>query len=161
MNYIDIIQKLNLISLPEEVGYFVESYRSTLQFIPPGLTEQRSACTAIYYLITPNDFSALHSVRYDEIFHFYAGDPAEMLMIDENGNKKKLTLGSLFNGFDQQVIVPSHTWQGLKLKPGGTWALLGTTVAPGSKFKDFKIDSRDNLIKKFPHLISEIQRYTR
>ncbi len=41
----------------------------------------RPAGTAIYYLLEPGTFSEMHVLASDEIFHFYLGDPVEMLQL--------------------------------------------------------------------------------
>jgi predicted cupin superfamily sugar epimerase len=83
---------LNLKPHPEEGGYFVETYRSTEnipeQALPDRYKDIRSYGTAIYYLLTPETFSGMHRLRSDEIFHFYLGDPVEMLqlgLMDQGG----------------------------------------------------------------------------
>lgn len=162
-----IIQKLNLVPLPEEGGFYRETFRSNNGEVAAsafGIPSEgkRVASTAIYYLVTPDSFSAMHKVASDEVFHFYAGDPAEMIQIDEAGNLTKYTIGSdIMNGQVPQVIVRAGVWQGLRLKHGGKWALMGTTVAPGFEFEDFEIGEQSRMIKEFPEHESDIKQYTR
>jgi predicted cupin superfamily sugar epimerase len=145
----EIIAKLNLEPLAGEGGYFRLSYRS----------EQSSA---IYYLVTPKDFSALHRLKGTEIFHFYAGDAVEMVQICESGDLKKLTIGSdIMNGMEPQVVVPAKVWQGARLAEGGKWALLGTTMAPRFEYGDFELGNREKLIELFPKFTDEIKAFTR
>jgi uncharacterized protein len=144
----EIIKKLDLIPLPEEGGFYRETYRSTDLVLG-----NRAASTAIYYLITPEDFSAIHKISSDEVFHFYAGDTAEMLMIYPNGEHAIYPMGSnVMDGEISQLIVPKNVWQGLKLKEGGKWALLGTTVAPGFEFSEFVVGTRSEMNQSFPNL---------
>ena len=49
-----------------------------------------------------------------------------------------------------QVTVPAGTWQGCFLNPGGRFALMGTTVAPGFEFADFEPANREKLPKQHP-----------
>lgn len=162
-----IIQKLNLVPLPEEGGYYRETYRSNNGQVAAasfGIKSdgKRVASTAIYYLVTPDSFSALHRVASDEVFHFYSGDAAEMIQIDEAGNLTKYTIGSdIVNGQVPQVVVRAGVWQGLRLKKGGKWALMGTTVAPGFEFEDFEIGEQRRMINEFPEHESDIKQYTR
>jgi predicted cupin superfamily sugar epimerase len=163
----DVIEKLGLTPLPEEGGYFKETYRSSnsaparLLGIPAD--GDRVASTAIYYLVTPKSFSALHKLNSsDEIFHFYAGDPVEMIQVDPNGVIKKYIIGSdIFNGQTPQVVVPKGTWQALRLTKGCAWALMGTTVAPGFEFQDFELGDREKLIQEFPQLRDDILSFSR
>ncbi len=155
INADQIISLFNLKPHPEEGGYFVETYRS-LETIPesalPGRYKGvRNFGTAIYYLLTPATFSAIHRVQSDEIFHFYLGDPVEMLQLWPDGPGKVLILGSdILNGMQPQVIVPRGVWQGARLLKSGKFALLGTTVSPGFEFADYESGSRDELVKSYP-----------
>lgn len=161
MNYQDVIKKLNLIPLPEEGGYFRETYRSS-RTVNSKLGERRES-TAIYYLISPESFSGLHWVDQEEIFHFYAGSPVEMFQINNAGEGKKILIGNdIFKDQHPQVIVPGGTWQGTRLLNShpNAWALLGCTVAPGFDYENFHIEDRQALIQKFPHLTEDIKRFT-
>ena len=155
----DLIERLGLRPHPEG-GFFAETFRSNVR-VSTGAGE-RCAGTAILYLITPESFSTLHRVAADEVFHFYLGDPLEMLQFDEAGRVERCVLGSdLTLGMRPQVVVPAGTWQGTRLSRGGAFALLGATVAPGFEFADFESGERAALTRHFPHLSSEIARLTR
>lgn len=49
-----------------------------------------------------------------------------------------------------QVVIPGQTWQGARLEPGGSWALMGCTVAPGFEFADCELAEKASLIQKYP-----------
>jgi len=70
---------LHLVPHPVEGGYFAETYRCPdlipAAALPAHYGTPRAASTAIYYLLTPDTFSAMHRLASDEIFHFYLGDP--------------------------------------------------------------------------------------
>jgi predicted cupin superfamily sugar epimerase len=139
---------LGMEPLPMEGGYFVESYRSE-EKLPGGA--QRSLATAIYYLLTPDTFSAMHRLRSDEVYHFYLGDPVEMLNLHPGGNVEKITLGpDLLGGMRLQAVVPKGVWQGSRVIPGGKFALLGTTMAPGFDPADYEHGVREELLRSFP-----------
>ena len=138
---------MGLVPLPGEGGYFRETYRAN-EVIAADLSPRygtdvsRATGTAIYYFLTPETYSALHRLKSDEIYHFYRGDPVELTMIDPSGNAQQVTLGSRFEAGERcQLVVPAGVWQGSRLAPGGQWALLGTTVAPGFVFADCELAS--------------------
>ncbi|MDR0826596.1 MAG: cupin domain-containing protein [Desulfovibrio sp.] len=56
-----------------EGGFFVSSYRSEAGIAVPGYNGTRPFSTAILYLLPKGDFSALHRLRQDEVWHFYRG----------------------------------------------------------------------------------------
>lgn len=155
----EIISLLNLVPLPEEGGFYRETYRSS--FSADFSFGKRTSGTCIYYFITEEDYSALHRVKGDEIFHFYYGDPVEMLQIDASGARKIVIGNNLQAGELPQVIVPSLVWQGTRLKEGGKVALLGCTVFPGFEFQDFELASRHDFLQRWPHFREDILRYTR
>jgi len=129
---------LKLRPLEVEGGYFAESYRSALS-------------SAIYYMLTPDTFSAMHRLKGDEVYHFYLGDPVEMLTLKPDGTAEALLLGqNLDGGMRVQHAVTGGTWQGSRLAPGGKFALMGTTMAPGFDPKEFEPGERDALSAQYP-----------
>lgn len=161
-----VINLLDLVPLPEEGGYYRETYRSEetvdRSALHPRYSSDKSYSTAIYYLLPADDISAMHRIKSEEIFHFYAGDPAEMLLIYPDGSHTLITLGNnLEVGEVPQVIVPKGVWQGCRVKRGGEWTLMGTTVAPAFDFEDFELGSRGDLIALYPQCEELIREYTR
>jgi hypothetical protein len=162
----EIRKHLKLQPHPVEGGYFVETYRAEHSLpqdaLPAGYTGPRAVSTAIYYLLTPDSFSAMHRLRGDEIFHFYLGDPVELLQIKANGAGEVFVLGQdLVAGMRPQHMVPGGAWQGSRLKAGGKYALLGTTVAPGFDYQDFEIGEREELVAEYPAFVEMIKALTR
>jgi len=161
-----VIKALNLKPLPGEGGYFRETHRAGGSISEGHLGGRhqgdRNFSTAIYYLITPSEFSALHRLPQDEVFHFYLGDPAEIIQITPSGEMKMRILGpKILNGQHLQLDVPGGHWQGLRVREGGHWSLLGATVAPGFDFRDFVLADREKLLREFPKFRDEILRLTR
>ncbi|MEN6357297.1 MAG: cupin domain-containing protein [Armatimonadota bacterium] len=166
MTFNEIVEKLGLEAHPMEGGYFRETYRSSLTIpgnvLPGEYDHDKSACTAIYFLIGPGHYSAMHRVKTDEIFHFYSGDPVEMLQLHPDGTHSVITIGSdIMSGEAPQVVVPAGSWQGSRLKPGGEYALMGTTVAPAFDYDDYEHGSRESLIAECPECEEMIRELTR
>lgn len=161
-----LIKKLQLVPLPNEGGLFAESYRSDLILnkgnLPAGFSGERSINTAMYYMLTasPARVSKMHQLKSDEIYHFYLGAPVEMLLLYPDGNSKKIVLGqNILEDNHVQFIIPKGVWQGSHLLPGGTYALLGTTMSPGFDFDDTIMGVRKDLIDHYPdqsELISKL-----
>jgi len=159
----EVKQLLQLEPMPGEGGFFRETYRSRWQvsaeYLPDGVRGSRSIGTAIYYMITPDSFSALHRLPGTEVFHFYCGDPVLMLQLLPDGTAKTVELGNnLLDGQQPQVIVRGNVWQGCRLKPGGNWALLGTTMSPGFDRADFEAGDPERLIAQYPGAADRIRR---
>lgn len=162
----EIIKLFKMKPLPNEGGYYVETYRASEKIeqanLPPGYIGQRNLSTAILYLLTPDTFSALHKLPSDEIFHFYLGDSVTMLQLHPDGHSEVITLGQdIMNGQRIQVTVPAGTWQGSFLNQGGRFALIGTTVAPGFESDDFEPANREELLEQYPDRRNLISKLTR
>jgi hypothetical protein len=162
----EVIKKLELSPLPDEGGYYRQTYKSDMEFPTNGFgidsNSMRRISTAIYFLETPDGFSALHRVMSDEVYHFYAGDPVEMIQIDDSGVLSRFILGSdILNNQSPQLVVPKGKWQASRLKAGGRWALMGSTVAPGFEFEDFELADRDRMLLQFPQLSQDLRSFTR
>jgi uncharacterized protein len=161
----EIIALLKLKPHPKEGGFFTETYRAE-EAIPQNVLPQRysgprALGTCIYYLLTSRTFSAMHRLQSDEIFHFYLGDPVEMLHLSPDGTGETVVLGSdLPAGMQPQVVVPRGIWQGSRLTAGGKFALLGCTVAPGFDFADYEHGRRDELIRSHPQFREKITALT-
>jgi uncharacterized protein len=156
----EVIAFLRLQPHPVEGGYFRETYRSS-ETLPARHGADRSVCTAIYYLLTPKTVSALHRLPGDEVFHFYAGEPVRMLQLWPDGSTRTLVLGTdLRAGQVPQLVVPGGVWQGSVLIEGGSWALLGATMAPGFDYADYTSGDRAELTARFPDERAMIERLT-
>lgn len=161
----EIIHLLGLEPHPEEGGYFRETYRSEEKFanlLPGG---EKSAGTAIYYLLTETTFSCLHRLCTDEIYHFYLGDPVEMLWLLPDGKSQTHILGQdVKSGEKLQLVVPKGIWQGSHLKSGLSrqgFALLGCTMAPGFDYADYEEGKQSELAEKYATHANLIAQLTR
>ena len=164
----EVIAALGLRPLPVEGGYYRETYRAAFRLPAdapgPACLGGRAASAAIYYLLTPDTFSALHRLLWDEVFHFYLGDPVEMLLLGPGpaDGGRVLTLGTdLRAGQAPQAVVIGGVWQGSALAPGGRFGLLGTTVAPGFEFADYEAGDRAALQDALPEFADRVCRLTR
>ena len=151
---------LNLDPHPVEGGFYRRTYTSvgTVE-LPRGV---RAQGTAIYYLLEPGSFSELHVLDSDELFHFYLGDPAEMVHLYPDGSSAVFTLGQdLAAGEHVQLLVPAGVWQGMRLIGDGKVALVGCTVTPGFNYADYKNAKCAELAAKWPEQAERIRALTR
>jgi predicted cupin superfamily sugar epimerase len=151
---------LNLQLHPVEGGHFRRTYTSAATLdLPSGI---RPAGTAIYYLLEPGTFSEMHVLASDELFHFYLGDPVEMLQLYEDGRSAIFTLGQdLMDDQQVQLVVSAGVWQGTRLIGDGKVALLGCTVTPGFDFADYRSGTYAELAKKWPKHADRIKALTK
>ncbi|HXC94238.1 MAG TPA: cupin domain-containing protein [Edaphobacter sp.] len=152
----DVKRLLGLQPHPREGGWYVRTYEAQEFVARESLTQgrymsPRRTGTAIYYLLETGTFSEMHRLRSDEVFHFYAGDPVEMLQLKEGNAGVVTILGNrLEQGQRPQVVVERDVWQGCRLVGMGRWALLGCTVSPGFEFEDYESGTKETLCARWP-----------
>jgi predicted cupin superfamily sugar epimerase len=156
-----VIAELKLKPHPEG-GNFVETFRSAEPIERPEGT-QRSASTAIYFLLRASEFSAFHRVSSDEVWHHYYGSAVTLELLQDDGKRSSVRLGSdLISGQRPQVVVPAGVWQAARpLAVAPEFALCGCTVAPGFEFEDFELPARAELVARFPEHAELIRQLTR
>ena len=143
-----------------EGGWYRQTYASEVSVAL--LRGVRPYGTAIYYLLDESTFSEMHMVASDEIFHFYIGDPVEMLQPHPNGRSEVLIFGpDLAAGQHAQIVVPAGVWQGERLVEGGKVALFGCTVTPGFDFADYRSGGYAELVATWPAEADRIRKLTR
>ena len=158
------IETLDLQRHPEG-GYYRETYRSTedvsAEALPDRFPGARSLSTAITFLLPGNEFSALHRIRSDEVWHHYAGSALTVHVIDPDGTYRQMKLGKDPQaGEGPQSTVPAGCWFGATVDDGGSCALVGCTVSPGFDFEDFELAVRSDLVERYPQHRSIIERLT-
>jgi len=151
------IDELKLERHPEG-GWFRQCYASDILVTPEGFPSPRPLMTVIYYLLESGDFSALHRLRQDEVWHFYAGSPLTVHTIDPAGTYAPVTLGK--DGM-VQFTVKGGILFGATIDTPDSWALVACTVSPGFDYDDFEMPPRDELLAKYPAHRDLVLRLTR
>ncbi len=143
-----------------EGGFFAETYRSE-GAIPadalPGFGGARNFSTGILFLLRQGEYSHLHRLTQDEMWHFYLGAPLRLAVIRPDGTAEEVLLGQdVLNGQHLQYTVPGGCWFGATPAEGSSFALhtaegnVGCTVAPGFDFADFELADPATLEQAFP-----------
>lgn len=133
----DVIERLHLAPHPEG-GYFIETFRDENT-----VTNNRSASTAIFYLLEAANRSHWHRIDAVEVWHYYAGAPLRLSRAwDDGTGVRDLTLGAhVLEGQNPQGVVAKREWQSAKSL--GKWTLVGCTVAPGFLPEGFELAPPD------------------
>lgn len=158
------LEKLNL-TRHVEGGAFKEIYRSSLilpeNTLPKEFNGDRCVSTAIYFLLKHGQFSALHKIASDEMWHFYEGDELCIYEITQEGKLKQHRLGrDLEKGQSFTCVIKAGSWFGSRCEVENGFSLVGCTVAPGFDFKDFILAERTQLCEKFPQYKKLIEELT-
>jgi len=159
------IRKLKLQPHPEG-GFFAETYRSTelisRNHLPARYRGDRAFATGIYFLVEGGQFSSLHRIQSDELWHFHTGTRLTVHAIDPQGGLHTIHLGpDAEQGEVFQAVVPAGYWFGSVVEETNGFALVGCTVAPGFDFADFELARRDDLTILFPQHRTLIEKLTR
>lgn len=125
-----IIERLALRPHPEG-GWYREVHRAAERV--ETARGSRSALTTIYYLLERGQLSRWHVVTSDEIWHFYSGEPLELLAYHPHSRSLK---PSVLTSRDPIGIIPAGVWQAARSL--GTYSLVGCNVGPGFEFEDFQ-----------------------
>ena len=143
-----VIEHFKMSALPVEETLYAKTYEST-GHLPDG----GPIGTAIIALFShsPLSRSLFHSLTEPEIWHFYAGDPVHLHLIDGVGTLNTVTLGSdLAAGQIVQHVIPAGVWQAAEIAPGGDWGLIGCTMAPGFTPSGFIGITQSELLSRCP-----------
>ncbi|MFJ3440240.1 cupin domain-containing protein [Streptomyces sp. NPDC086081] len=152
----ELIAHYGLEPIPREGGLFRQTWAG------PARQDGRPEGTAIVALLTADDFSALHRLPTDEIWHFYRGDPLELLLLAPDGTTRTVVLGpEVLQGQHVQFTVPAGTWMGGRVRQGGAWTLFGCTMAPGFTFEGYEHGDAAGLAARYPAVADAIAALSR
>ena len=163
-----LIEHFKMEKIPVEGAWFHVTYGSKdtipAAALPARYGSPRVAGTAIYALATREDFSAMHRLNTDEVWHFYLGDPLELLLLHPDGRGEVVVIGpDVFAGQHPQYTVPAGVWMGGRPAKATleAYTFFGCTLAPGFDYGDFETAYRDELERDYPawtKLIGELMR---
>jgi uncharacterized protein len=137
----DLIRSLDLQAHPEG-GFYRETWRSELTLpkstLPAGYSGDRSAGTAILFLLPTGHSSRWHRVKSAELWFHQAGDPLALTIAQSIEPEPE----PIYLGRDCcfQAVVPPNWWQKAKPVDGAAgYALVACVVVPGFDFADFEL----------------------
>lgn len=139
----DLVAHYRLEPIPREGGLFRQTWAG------PERADGRPHGTAIVALLTAEDYSALHRLPSDEIWHHYLGDPLDLLLLAPDGTAATAVLGpDIRGGQHLQLTVPAGTWMGARTR--GAWTFFGCTMAPGFTYEDYEHGDAADLTARYP-----------
>lgn len=139
----DLVAHYGLEPIPREGGLFRRTWAG------PERADGRPEGSAIVALLTAGDFSALHRLPGDEVWHFYLGDPLDLLLLAPDGTSTTPVLGpDVLAGQHVQLTVPGGTWMGARTH--GAWTFFGCTMAPGFTYEGYEHGEFEALVARYP-----------
>ena len=165
MNAADVIKRLDLQPLPEEGGFFNRILESKEAAVIPEEDSARYGgggrltYSLINYLMTSDQFSALHALKSDESWTFIAGSPLELRIINPHtGEESRVRL----DAENRNHVVPRDSIFGAyPLEKSSDFSLITCEVRPGFEFSDFVLVSARDVLSKFPALLETVRLLTR
>jgi predicted cupin superfamily sugar epimerase len=151
-----LVDRLGMTPLPVEATFFVSTYRS-MDDTPTG-GPLGTAMIGLYSADPPSR-SLFHRLTFDEVWHFYGGDPMRLVLLHPDGSTEEVMMGSdLLTGELVQFVIPAGVWQAGELVGEGRWALFGCTMAPGFTSACFEGGRVSDLLASHPDRESDIRR---
>jgi predicted cupin superfamily sugar epimerase len=159
----EIIELLKL--KPATCGYMGESYRSVLQLSPPalpaGYSGPHSLGNGFYFLVTPQTPVTLHRLRSDQMYHYYLGNPLEVLLLYADGKCETRIVGpDLAAGMRPQLFIPGGTFHTARVCRDGEYSLLGTSVWIRAEPSDVELGDPVRLAGAYPDAKTQIASFT-
>jgi len=151
-----LIEHYRLQPLPVEGTLFVSAYRSAQEY-----ENGKPVGTAIIamYCDDPYSVSLFHKLKYDEVWHFYGGDPLRLILLYPDGSSRDVIMGSdPLKGGLVQFVIPAGVWQAGHIVSGGRYSLFGCTVAPGFTGDIFEGGRRQQLLVLYPDRAEDINK---
>ncbi len=159
----EIRQQLQL--EPNQTCGFVRStYTSALTIpantLPQPFAQERPAGTGLFFMVTPQAPVRLHRIMNDQLYHYYLGDPIELLMLFEDGTHRLVTVGpDVMNGQHVQLFIPGGTFHTAQITGARRWFLGGSTEWPGVIPADVELGDAESLATRFPEVAEQIRSF--
>jgi predicted cupin superfamily sugar epimerase len=151
-----LVDHFGMALLPVESTRFVSTYRSEADTDAGG-----PVGTAMIGLYSndPLSCSLFHRLAFDEVWHFYGGDPMRLVLLHPDGSSADVIMGTdVLAGQLVQYVIPAGVWQAGELVAGGRWALFGCTMAPGFTGTCFEGGRISELLAHHPDRAGDISR---
>ena len=161
MSYEDVKRLLKL-EPNATCGYVRVTFMSKERIAPGGLPAPfqsgRPMGSALYFMLTPDEPVKLHRSRNDQFYHYYLGDPIEVLMLLTDGTTQQHVVGpDLRAGHKVQLFIPGNTFHTARVTGTRQWFLGGSTEWPGVEPEDVELGKADELAKKYPNVAEHIR----
>jgi predicted cupin superfamily sugar epimerase len=143
-----------------------ETYKSDLMIAPGGLPapfeDGRPLGSALYFMVTPDAPVKLHRIKNEQLYHYYLGDPIEVLLLRENGDSELVIVGpNIVGGHVLQLFIPGNTFHTARVTGKRRWFLGASTEWPGVVVRDRDVELGDveQLATKYPEAAADIRKF--
>ena len=143
-------------------GYVRVTYVAKEEIAAGGLAApsaaKRPLGSGLYFMVTPDQPVKLHRIRNDQFYHYYMGDPLEVLLL--RGEGERIVMGpDLAAGQHVQFLIPGNTFHTARVIGTRQWFLGGSTEWPGVLPQDVELGDGAALAAKFPKVAADIRSF--
>jgi predicted cupin superfamily sugar epimerase len=125
--------------------------------LPPPFADARPVGSALYFMVTPTAPVRLHRIRNDQLYHYYLGDPLEVLLLHGDGTTERVVVGPDLRGGERvQLFIPGNTFHTARLIGRRRWFLGASTEWPGVVPTDVEIGNVEQLAAKYPAVAADL-----
>ena len=126
--------------------------------LPAPFEAERPIGSALYFMVTPSAPVKLHRIRNDQLYHYYLGDPLEVLLL-RNGGEHVIVGPDLKAGHRVQLLIPGNTFHTARVIGSKRWFLGASTEWPGVIPADVELGKPDVLTAEFPKVASDVRSF--
>jgi uncharacterized protein len=126
--------------------------------LPPPFSAPRPMGSALYFMVTPTAPVQLHRIRNDQLYHYYLGDPLEVLLLRSDGTSDRVVVGpNLHGGEHLQLFIPGDTFHTARVMGRRRWFLGASTEWPGVVPADVEIGKLQELAAKYLSIAADFR----
>ena len=160
----DEVRKLLKLEPHATCGFVRVTFMSKERIAPGGLPAPfaagRPVGSALYFMVTPGAPVRLHRIRNDQLYHYYLGDPLEVLMLRVDGTTERVVVGPDVRGGQLvQLPIPGNTFHTARVIGRRRWFLGASTEWPGVEPVDVEIGNVDALVAKYPPVADDLRTF--
>src|SRR5712692_11981915 len=139
---------------------YVSSQSIAAGALPAPFADGRPMGSALYFMVTPSAPVRLHRIRNDQLYHYYLGDPIEVLMLRVDGATERAVVGpDLRSGQRVQLLIPGNTFHTARVIGRRRWFLGASTELLGVEPVDVEIGNVDALAAKYPQVADDLRSF--
>lgn len=121
----------------------------------PPFDGKRPSGSALYFMVTPEAPVKLHRIRNDQLYHYYLGDPLEVLLL--KGSGERVVVGpDVKAGHRLQLLIPGGTFHTARVIGARQWFLGASTEWPGVIPADVEMGEAAKLAAQYPEIAGDI-----
>ena len=102
----------------------------------------------------------LHRIRNDQFYHYYLGDPVELIMLKSDGTSERAICGpDIKAGHALQLFIPGNTFHTARVGGARDWFLGASTQWPGVEPADVEPGDLEALCAKYPSAAADLRAF--